>query len=450
MSDKLKDHCGVTAVYLKQKGDVPKSLFFSLFALQHRGQESAGITFIESGNMTSYKGKGLVDSVLSPYVNKFFDSSVGIGHVRYSTSGDGGLHNVQPLQINCNKGNIALAHNGNITNADFLRNELRKEGAIFQSNSDTEVILHLISHSKKQDFYSAFLESLSKLEGAFTLVVLHEDVIYALCDPYGFRPLYIGENSDKILIASETSSMSILKVDDYSAVKPGEVVKIDGSIVVREKYIENHPVRQCIFELIYFAKPSSEVFNYPVTSTRKKMGRLLAKEDSDDLGDIVIPVPDSGINAALGYAEEKGLPFDFGFSRSHYAGRSFITPENEDRELAVRMKLLPVKNIIENKRVVLVDDSIVRGNTINILVKILKECGAKEIHIRLSAPEIKWPCYFGIDTPNKEGLVSNSFLPKDLAKKVGADSIKFISIESLRECVSNPSDFCYHCFTGVL
>lgn len=449
LNEKPGHFCGVAGISADQEINVPQKLFFPLFTLQHRGQESAGVTFVQpDGEMKTIKGQGMVTPVLSPHLDEAWASRAGIGHVRYSTRGGDRIQNVQPLQIECNKGHIALGHNGNISNAQELHRELTFQGAIFQSSSDTELILHMIARSRQPDFESALREILPRLSGAYSLVMLHNETLYVLRDPQGFRPLYVGEKEGMVLAASETSAMNILQIPEYRSVKPGEIIKIHRGKMESSFFSTGQPVKQCIFELIYFAKPSSEVFDHPVNTTRKAMGAALAKDDPKELGDIVVPVPDSGNGAALGYARYQGLPFEFGFSRSHYTGRSFIMPTADDRELAVRMKLLPVIDVIKGKRVILVDDSLVRGTTSGILVRMLKEAGAAEVHLRLSSPEIKWPCYFGIDIPTRGELISNHLTPEGIAEKINADSLRFLPISRLKECVTAPETFCYGCFTG--
>jgi amidophosphoribosyltransferase len=446
----LVHHCGVAGIYSPQPLNIPQQLFFPLFALQHRGQESAGIAYRKSGRTVVYRDLGMVSSVLSHYLTETKLSNVGIGHVRYSTHGGNKVENVQPISVVCNKGEVAIAHNGNISNTHVLKAMLFDEGSIFQSSSDTELLLHLISRSRAPSFYEALMETLQMAQGAFSMVLLHDDSLVAVRDPYGFRPLYIGFKDDMTVVASETCALDILKVTEYRSVQPGEVIVVnkDG---IQIDFLPAAPChQQCVFELIYFARPDSQVFDTGVYEARKRMGAALAKADEadGDIGDIVIPVPDSGTSAALGYAEESGLPFDMGLTRNHYAGRSFIMPTTGERELAVRMKLHPVREAIRGKRVVLVDDSLVRGTTARILVNLMKEAGAAEVHLRLSSPEIRWPCFFGIDIPTRQELISNHLAPAEIASAVGADTVKFLPMELLRECVDQPENYCYSCFSG--
>jgi amidophosphoribosyltransferase len=444
----LLHHCGVSGIFSETPTNIPEYLFYSLFAQQHRGQESAGIVYRkDDGRLVSYKDLGMVSTVLSRYLDKSKRSTVGIGHVRYSTHGGNRVENVQPILVTCNKGDIALGHNGNISNTAELKKRLFSEGSIFQSTSDTELILHLISRSKQTNFRKALSETLCRLEGAFSMVMIHDDELIAMRDPKGFRPLYIGTKNGTTVIASESCALDILRIKDYRSVETGEIVYIGRQGTESERFAAAGKKSQCIFELIYFARPDSNVFDESVHDARKKMGSALAEIDTFD-GDIVVPVPDSGNIAALGYAERSGIPFEMGLQRNHYAGRSFILPTTAERELAVRMKLHPVKTAIKGKRVILIDDSIVRGTTSRILVKLLRDSGAKEIHLRLSSPEIKYPCYFGIDTPTREELISNRLKSDEIAREIGADSVMFLPVEKLVTCVKKPADYCLACFSG--
>ncbi len=444
----LRHHCGVAGIYSPTPINIPEQLFFPLFSLQHRGQESAGIAYRKDHQTVVYRDIGMVSSVLSRYLTGQRSSTTGIGHVRYSTHGGNKVENVQPLHVVCNKGEIAVAHNGNISNTRTLKSMLFEEGSIFQTTSDTELLLHMISRSRARTFYDALVETLQMVEGAFTMVLMHGDSLVAVRDPFGFRPLYIGRKEEMTIVASESCALEILKVTDYRSVEPGEIIVIDRH-GQRSDFLPRvpHP-RQCVFELIYFARPDSRVFDVSVHEARKRMGASLAQADGRPVGDIVVPVPDSGTNAAIGYAQEAGLPFDFGLTRNHYAGRSFIMPTTSERELAVRMKLHPVREVIAGKRVILVDDSLVRGTTARMIVALIKEAGALEVHLRLSSPEIRWPCFFGIDIPTRCELISNHLTPEEIADTIGADSVRFLSLERLRGSVHPPEDYCYACFSG--
>ena len=446
-TDSLGHHCGIVGFHSSKPERIPEKLFYGLFSLQHRGQESAGIAYRKDDALVVYKDLGMVASVLSRYLREDRFSTVGIGHVRYSTYGGNKIENAQPVLATCNKGQVAIGHNGNISNAGRINHSLVEEGSIFQSTSDTELMLHLIARSRKKTFRDALRETLLQLEGAFSLVMIHDNTLVAARDIHGFRPLYIGQMDGMTIVASETCAMNMLKVAEYREVQPGELIFINAEGTKSEQLQDNSGLDQCIFELIYFARPDSSVFGHSVHLTRKKMGAALA--DIDDVeADLVMPVPDSGNSAALGYAEKSKLPFELGLTRNHYTGRSFILPTTAERELAVRMKLHPVKPVIEGKSIVLVDDSLVRGTTASTLVKLMREAGAAEVHLRLSSPELRWPCFFGIDIPTREELISNRLTPDQIAETVGADTVRFLPLNVLKECVEKPSDFCYACFNG--
>ena len=444
----LRHHCGVAGIFSNDPQKIPEQLFFLLFSQQHRGQESAGISYRKADRTVVYRDLGMVSTVLSRYLNEERLTTAGIGHVRYSTRGGNKVENVQPIQATSNKGDIAIAHNGNISNTPKLKEMLFAEGSIFQSTSDTELLLHLISRSRAETFLDALIETLGVVEGAYSMVMLHNDSLVAVRDPRGFRPLYIGWKDGETIVTSETCAMDILKVSDYRSVEPGEIIVVDTdgerSRFLPDRAAKNH----CVFELIYFARPDSSVFDTSVHGARKRMGAALAQADGDDVGDLVVPVPDSGTSAALGYAQASGIPFDMGLTRNHYAGRSFIMPTTQERELAVRMKLHPVREVIAGKRIVLVDDSLVRGTTARILVQLIKGAGAKEVHFRISSPEVRWPCFFGIDIPTRAELVSNHKTPDEIAEMIDADSVRFLSLDMLRTTLDNPGDFCYACFSG--
>ena len=447
IQDSLVHHCGVAGFFSDEPANLPEKLFYSLFSLQHRGQESAGISYRENGKTVTYKDLGMVSSVLSRYLTLERKAIAGIGHVRYSTRGGNRIENAQPIAVTCNKGDIALAHNGNISNASALHKELTDTGSIFQTSSDTELILHMIALSRKPDFFDAFIETMERLEGAFSMVFIHDDSLIAVRDPHGFRPLYIGKKDGITAVASETCALETLKMTEYRQVEPGEVIVVTKEEQKSYFLKPADKFSQCIFELIYFARPDSKVFDESVHGRRKKMGAALWECDPIK-GDIVVPVPDSGNNAAIGYAEASGIPFDHGLTRNHYAGRSFIMPTTAQRELAVRMKLHPIRETVAGKRIILIDDSLVRGTTSKILVKMLKDAGAAEVHLRLSSPEIKYPCFFGIDIPTREELISNSKTPEQIAEHIGADSVMFLPVEKLKECVGHCEDYCYACFCG--
>jgi len=440
-------YCGIAGIYSENRINIPENLFYTLFSLQHRGQESAGVSYVKDGDIKTYKDLGMVPAVLSRYLHLERMSNIGIGHVRYSTKGGNRIENAQPIHVICNKGQISLAHNGTLSNAPDLKNMVFDDGAILQSTNDTEIILHLISMAKERDFKKALIKTLNMLEGAYSLVMIRNESLIAIRDPHGFRPLYMGKKNGMTVFASETCALDIHQITDVREVEPGEIITVDKNGTVSEFFAPSPSKSHCVFELIYFARPDSSIFGKSVHLMRKKMGAALA-EDETAKGDIVMAVPDSGNCAALGYAEKSGLPLEYGLSRNHYAGRSFIMPTREQRELMVRLKLNPVKEVVKGKKIILVDDSLVRGTTSHLIVKMLREAGAKEIHLRLSSPEIKCPCYFGIDIPTREELISNRMSPARIAEHIGADSVYFLPVERLRQCLGNPDDFCFACFTG--
>jgi len=445
----LGHYCGVAGVRSTEALDIPKTLFYMLFSLQHRGQESCGLAWEEEGAWRSKRDLGMVSSVLGRYVQESHPSHLGIGHVRYSTAGGSGVQNAQPIVVDCNKGRIALAHNGNISNGGELRAKLTAEGSIFQGTADSELLLHSFSRSRKSDRESFLREALEPLEGAFSLAIMHEDALIAVRDPSGFRPLYLGHSGSKTYVASETCALHALMPMDYREVMPGEVVIIDDS-GEKSFFLEpRRPPKRCVFELIYFARPDSEVFGRSVHAARVLLGEALADQDSGEVrADLVIPVPDSGNISAIGYARRSGLPFDFGLARSHYAGRSFIMPTKDQRELMVRLKLHAVPEVVSGKRVVMIDDSLVRGTTSRIIVGLLREAGAKEVHLRLASPELKWPCYYGIDIPDRGQLISNRLSAEGIAQEIGADSVRFLPVEKMLETLNGDRGFCSACFDG--
>ncbi len=444
--DSLGHFCGIVGLYSEIGRNLPHELFYSLYALQHRGQEAAGICYSENGKFLTYKGIGLVSQVLAPFLTQNHKANLGIGHVRYSTSGGTRVENAQPIHITCIRGDIALAHNGNISNIHSIRIRLTAEGAIFQTTSDTELVLHLLSRAKAPLFQDALVEVLRQLKGAFSMVLLHDETLYIFRDPQGFRPLYYGEEGGLHMAASETSAFDMVGITRYRQVECGEILILDKSGPRSLKYAVPKP-SHCVFELIYFARPDSQIFGRSVYKFRKSIGRALAEVDPV-VADLVLPVPDSGTTAALGYAEVKKIPFEMGMTRNHFAGRSFTLPKQDQRELAVRMKLHPIKDVIAGKIIVLVDDSLVRGTTSKIIVKLLKEAGAKEVHLRLSSPEIRFPCFYGIDIPTRKELISNRMDAENLAREIGADSVLFLPIQDLKTVSELPENYCFACFSG--
>ena len=448
--DSLRHHCGVVGISSEREINIPELLFYGLFSLQHRGQESAGLAYHRQGRIKSYRSVGMVTSALSHYLSDEHPSRLGVGHVRYSTQGTNKLENAQPIVVSCSKGEIALAHNGNISNSEELQKKLVDEGSIFQSTSDTELLLHLIARSRQPTFRDALIECLAHIEGAWCFLLMHDEKLYAVRDPHGFRPLVMGVREGQVLIASETCALDMFQARDIREIAPGEMVTVEGTRISSETLPLPKPDRRahCIFELIYFARPDSTVYARSVHMARKKMGEMLARSD-EVKADIVIAVPDSGNSAALGYSSASGIPLEQGLTRNHYMGRTFIQPTTAMRESGVRMKLHPIREAITGKRVIVVDDSLVRGTTARQIVRLLREAGAREVHLRLSSPPVRYPCFYGIDIPTREELISNRLDPAGIAKEIDADSVRFLSLELLRECVSGPENYCHACFSGM-
>ncbi len=401
--DHFHDHCGVCGVF--GHPEAAKLAYLGLYALQHRGQESAGIVSSDGAALHLQKGMGLVQEVFTPSVLARLPGTSAVGHTRYSTAGDTTLLNAQPILIDCNKGQLALGHNGNLTNAGKCRRALEHRGAIFQTTSDTEAIVHLMARSPARNLQAALGDALNQVEGAYSLLVLTRDEMYAIRDPRGFRPLALGRLGDAWLVASETCAFDLLGAEYVRDVEPGELVRISKTGIESFHFAAEKPLQHCVFEHVYFARPDSLIFGRSVNRSREMLGRLLAREQPAD-ADVVVPVPDSGVPAALGYAAESGLPFRMGLIRNHYVGRTFIEPQQAIRDFGVKLKLNPVRTLLEGKRVVLVDDSIVRGTTSRKIVRLVREAGATEVHMRISCPQTISPCYYGIDTPTREELLA--------------------------------------------
>jgi amidophosphoribosyltransferase len=444
--DHFRDKCGLFGIY--GHAEAARLAYLGLYALQHRGQESAGIVASDGRTLRMEKAMGLVNDVFD---DARLDALVGdraIGHVRYSTAGDTVAANAQPILIECHRGPIALGHNGNIVNAGILRHELEAAGSIFQSTSDTEVILHLYARSHRETLEDAIAASLSKVMGAFSLLFLTPDALVAARDPWGFRPLVIGRLEGAYIVCSETCALDLIDAEYVRDVEPGELVVIDKSGLRSFHPFPPEPVRQCVFEHIYFARPDSQVFGSNVLGTRQRLGRQLARESPAD-ADIVVPVPDSGMGAALGYSEESGLPFQWGLIRNHYVGRTFIEPKQSIRSFGVKIKLNPVRTVLEGKRVVLIDDSIVRGTTSRKIVGMVRDAGAREVHLRISSPPTMGPCYYGIDTPSKSELIASTHSVEDIRQSIGADSLAYLSHEGLLAAIGDAQGqrHCTACFS---
>jgi amidophosphoribosyltransferase len=451
MFDKLHEECGVFAVY--GHPEASNLAYLGLYALQHRGQESAGIASSDGREIYCYKNMGHVADIFTPTAVASLPGELAIGHTRYSTTGDTARRNAQPFSVDCNKGKIAVAHNGNITNAAELRRELESDGSIFQASSDTEVILHLVARSRERTLAAALREALLQLEGAFSLVFLAQDHIIVARDPHGFRPLAMGQleltgGRHAYAFASETCAFDLIDAVYMNDVEPGEMVIVGPKGVVRERFAPRKQASQCVFEHVYFSRPDSTVFGRSVQESRELMGRLLAREYPVE-ADIVVPVPDSGVAAALGYSGESGIPFRHGLIRNHYVGRTFIEPSQAIRDFGVKLKLNPIKSLLTGKRVILVDDSLVRGTTSRKLVRMVRNAGAREVHLRISCPPTVSPCYYGVDTPSKQELIAANHSVEEIRRFVEADSLGYLSLDSLSHAVADDKNrYCYSCYTG--
>jgi amidophosphoribosyltransferase len=445
--DHFHDHCGVFGVF--GHPEAAKLTYLGLYALQHRGQESAGIASSDGADLHLHRSLGHVQEIFTPEVLAKLSGSAAIGHTRYSTAGDTTLLNAQPIMIDCNKGKLALGHNGNLTNAIELRRRLEHRGSIFQTTSDTEVIVHLVARSAARNMPGALADALNQVEGAYSLLVLTPDELYAIRDPRGFRPLILGRLDGAWVAGSETCAFDLIDAEYVREVEPGEMVRISRSGLESFHFAPEKPHQYCIFEQVYFSRPDSIVFGRAVNRSREQLGRLLAREHPAD-ADIVTPLPDSGVPAAVGYADESGIPFRMALIRNHYVGRTFIEPEQSIRDFGVKLKLNPVRGDLQGQRVVLVDDSLVRGTTSRKIVRLVREAGASEVHVRISCPPTISPCYYGIDTPRREELIAAQQSPEEIRKFLGADSLGYLSLESLRAAVGDTQGkFCTACYTGV-
>jgi amidophosphoribosyltransferase len=445
--DRFHDQCGLFGIY--GHPEAAHLAYLGLYALQHRGQESAGIVASDGETLRLEKGMGLVNDCFTDGKLERLAGDRAMGHVRYSTAGDTVEANAQPILIDCHRGPIALGHNGNLVNARLLRQELEAAGSIFQSSSDTEVILHLYARSHKERLEDAIAASLSKVMGAFSLLFLTRDALVAARDPWGFRPLVIGRLEGAAIVCSETCALDLIDAEYVRDVEPGELVLVDRDGLRSFRPFPPEPHRQCVFEHVYFARPDSLVFGRNVLESRLLLGRRLAREAPAD-ADVVVPVPDSGMGAALGYARESGLPFEWGLIRNHYVGRTFIEPKQSIRSFGVKIKLNPVRSVLEGRRVVLIDDSIVRGTTARKIVKIVRGAGAREVHLRISSPPTTGPCYYGIDTPLKSELIAASHDTEEIRRFIGADSLAYLSHEGLLQAVGDAGGerHCTACFSG--
>jgi len=445
-NDKFHDECGVVAVF--GHPEAANLVYLGLYALQHRGQESAGIASSDHGKMYVELGMGLVADIFTPQRIKKLPGDQAVGHNRYSTAGVSQIQNAQPCVINYAKGSLALAHNGNLVNADMIREALVEEGAIFQSSNDSEVIVHLIAHSSAEPFVNRVVEALAEVQGAYSLALMTEKEIVVARDPYGFRPLCLGRLDGAYVVASESCVMDLIEAEYLREVEPGEVLLINEDGLQSYFPFRRQETRRCIFEHIYFARPDSLIFGEYTYAVRKRLGQALARQAPAN-ADIVVPVPDSGNISALGYSEESGIPFEMALIRNHYVGRTFIEPQSPIRHFGVKVKLNAVKRLLEGRRVVILDDSIVRGTTSRKIVKMVREAGATEVHVRISSPPTLFPCFYGIDTPNREELIASRHTLEETRQFITADTLEYLHIENMLEVMEEDKDkFCSACFDG--
>jgi amidophosphoribosyltransferase len=443
--EKLKEECGIFAIV--SHPEAARLTYLGLYALQHRGQESAGIISSDGKSLHAQKGMGHVTDVFDASRLEKLAGGTAIGHVRYATAGASSLSNAQPILIDCWRGSIAVAHNGNLTNASTLRHELERDGAIFHTTSDTEVLLHLISRSKRRTLLDAFVEALRYVQGAYSLLLQTVDGVFVARDPHGFRPLCLGRVDGRYVVASETCAFDLINAEYIRDIEPGEVVQIMEDTLESCYPLPKQKPAHCIFEHIYFSRPDSLVFGRTVNTSRNLMGRILAREHPVD-ADVVVPVPDSGVSASIGYSQESGIPLEFGLIRNHYVGRTFIEPKQSIRNFGVKVKLNPVREILRGKRVILVDDSIVRGTTSKKIVQIIRSAGAAAIHVRITSPPFVSPCYYGIDTPTKRELIGSTKDVEEIRKFLAADSLGYLTLENLLDSVGGQNRFCAACFSG--
>ena len=446
LDDRPHDECGVVGV--SGIDNAAELAFLGLYALQHRGQEAAGIAALSEEGAKLHKGIGLVADVFDAGRLADLPGGAAVGHVRYSTAGGGRVENAQPIMVRYFQGDLVIAHNGNLTNALDLRARLVEEGAIFQTSSDSEVIVHLIARSRHETIDAQVNDALTNLEGAFSLVMSVKDTIYAVRDSRGFRPLILGRKNDGYVVASETCAFDIMGAEYVRDLEPGEVLKIrNGRVEALRSLPPAGQPAPCIFELVYFARPDSRLWGVSVDRARRDFGQQLAREHPTE-ADVVVSVPDSANSAALGYAEESGIPFELGLLRNHYVGRTFIKPSQADRDFGARMKYNPVKEVVAGKRVVVVDDSLVRGTTSRSLVKFIREAGAKEVHFRIASPPVRFPCFYGIDMPRKEELIGSSMSVDQICEVLRVDSLGYLSLEGMEGAVAEQGPFCNACFSG--
>lgn len=438
--------CGVVGISGVE--NAAQQAFLAMYALQHRGQEAGGIVAFDGEDGAVHKGAGLVSEIFGPEALARLKGKTAVGHVRYSTAGGSNPANIQPITARYRHGDLALAHNGNLTNQLELRRSLVDEGAIFRSSSDSETLVHLIAKSRAETVDAQVLDALSHLVGAFSMALVVRGSLYAARDPRGFRPLMLGRKGDGHVVVSETCALDILGAEYVRDLEPGEVIRIDGGDVVAVGRLDPVPRHApCIFELVYFARPDSSLWGASVDRARRAFGRQLAREHPVE-ADAVIAVPDSANSAALGYSEESGIPFELGLLRNHYVGRTFIKPDQKDRDFGARMKYNPVREVLAGKRVIVVDDSLVRGTTSRSLVRMLKSAGASEVHFRIGSPPVRFPCFYGIDMPTKGELIGSRLEIPEIAEKLGVDSLGYLSLEGMVDAVAEAGPYCTACFSG--
>jgi amidophosphoribosyltransferase len=444
--------CGVFAVY--GHPEAANMTYLGLHALQHRGQESAGIVTSDGEQLYAHRAMGLVQDAFSQEQLAQLPGRIAIGHTRYSTAGGSHLKNAQPFAVDYARGSMAVAHNGNLTNADELRAELEAQGSIFQSSADTEVLVHMVARSTQVAIDDRLLDVLARVRGAYSLLFMTEEQVIAVRDPMGIRPLCLGilpGGKDAHVLASEPTAFDLIGAEFVRDIEPGEMVVIDSAGMRSRRLGEKAPPKMCVFEYVYFARPDSRLGGRSVYEVRKALGDQLAQEFPVE-ADVVIPVPDSGVPAAIGFASRQKIPFEMGLIRSHYVGRTFIEPQQSIRHFGVRLKLNPVDPVLRGKRVVVVDDSIVRGTTSRKIVKMVRDAGAREVHLRISSPPTQWPCYYGIDTPTRRELIASSHSTDEIARYVTADTLGYLSLDGMLKAVAGPNGdkngFCHACFSG--
>jgi amidophosphoribosyltransferase len=446
--DHFHDECGVFGVY--GHTEAANMTYLGLHALQHRGQESAGIVTSDGEQLYAHRAMGLVQDSFTQEQLARLPGRIAIGHVRYSTAGSSHIKNAQPIAVDYARGSLAVCHNGNLTNAEELRAELEARGSIFQSDSDTEVFVHLVAVSKEVATEDRIADALTRVKGAYSLLFMTEDTVIGVRDPMGIRPLCLGllpGKKEAHVLASEPCAFDLIGAEYVRDVDPGEMIIIDASGIRSMRPLPPADPKMCVFEYVYFARPDSKLGGKSVYDVRKAFGRTLAREHPID-ADVVIPVPDSGVPAAIGYASDRKVPFEMGLIRSHYVGRTFIEPQQSIRHFGVRLKLNPVEPVLRGKRVVVIDDSIVRGTTSRKIVKMVRDAGAREVHLRISSPPTQWPCYYGIDTPTRRELIASSHSVEEIARYVTADSLAYLSIEGMLDAVGGREAFCHACFSG--